>query len=146
MSLVTRGLGIGALVTGGLGIGVAAPPPPPPAPAAPIIRHAGGGGSPFVYDPISEDSGQEEESFARARLSWADRISFLARRWARAHPGQTNPIGPLMGGIDAGKETAEWGLTTAGGVDAGRVRETWGPAPDLITAGGVDGGKKNEEW
>lgn len=46
MSFVTRGLGVGALVTAGLGFGFSAPPPPPPPPPpAPVYQNIGGGSS-----------------------------------------------------------------------------------------------------
>lgn len=131
MSLVTLGLGVGALVTGGLGGSLGAPPPPPP--PLPHVANVypvagGGGGSPLPGDiefgehPFWElDDAPQAAVGARAARFFASRGVYL---------GATR---------------------TAGCADAGKAHETWASdseprgAPGE-TAGCADAGKVHDDW
>ena len=159
MNLVTGGLGLVALVTGGLGLGIGVQPPVYPVPQ-PAVVEAGGGGSPFLVDPLEGEerrrAAQIEDDFARLptseRIAWADFFAVHAKEWARTHDGKDRgTIFTAGGGVDAGKEQADWtpgDFATAGASDAGKVAESWNePDPDTFkTSGGVDLGKIHEKW
>ena len=172
MSLVTGGLGVGALVVGGLGFGGVPPVPPEP---IPVVQPAsGGGGSGNEFDVYSVDRAiwgpddgviyEPEEYFAPGGPSSeyttdsatdeppspVEQFARAARFWVRAHPGRMRGATIHVGGAtDAGKVTEHWAVTelrTAGGIDAGKVHETWDSPDEFTTAGATDGGKVKEKW
>jgi hypothetical protein len=163
MSLVTFGLGVGALVTGGLGGALGPAPPPPPAPV-PIVQSVGGGGTGgSEFDAYSTDrafgaddgldrepSDYFEPAAPDEELSWADQLARAFRFWSRTQPGA--PRGPTVhvgGAKDAGKAQEHWAvadLRTAGATDAGKIQETWESPDEFATAGAKDAGKVEEDW
>ena len=168
--MLTGGLGVGALVAGGLGLLGGGLPPPPPTPP-PVVQPAGGGGGGSEFDAYSVDRAfdgrddgidyepeeylatgepQYEAPPADESPGWAESFARAARFWARDQPGRMRgPTVRVSGATDAGKVAEHWTFTelrTAGGTDAGKVHETWGSSDEFTTAGATDGGKVKEKW
>jgi hypothetical protein len=157
VSLVTGGLGVGALVTMGLGVGFGAVPSGPAPAFGPTVYGGGGGGGGDWGEDEDEAEGAYEGQDAEflgdeaqlagdaaeperepphlealpdtEELSWADRLAVLIRRWI--HETRGVPHGPT--------------IRAAGAEDAGKRVEQW-TTGDLITAGAEDAGKVHEDW
>ena len=131
MSLVTFGLGVGALVTGGLGgfYGDAPTPPAPPPIAASVytMPPMGGAGGPGGALP-----GDFEFGDPVAQIGWRD---------GPPDPGFWLNAGRVRGAAEA----------TQGCADAGKVLETWTSDSEPrgtsgATAGCADAGKVHDHW
>lgn len=134
MSLVTFGLGVGALVTGGLGgfYGDAPQPPVPPPYQTP---------TPGIFAPASGGAGGPGGSLP-GDIEFGEPAVSVGN--------EHQPLGPpdpgfwLSPGVTVGTER------TAGCTDAGKVVEAWSddsePRGQDATAGCTDAGKVIEEW